>query len=112
MSGLLLVQVTPLQQCEASSLNNDCFNCDVVWLASGSCMPGVYAYQYTLTNPDGYSAVPVNVTVQIYEQVSPGTSHILSLDCVLCFHCVMHLVLSVLILDGCYGLWLGGVVML
>ncbi|KAL0019324.1 hypothetical protein WJX77_004058 [Trebouxia sp. C0004] len=63
-----LVQVTPLQQCEASSLNVDCFNCDVAWLASGSCMPGVYAYQYTLTNSDGYSAVPVTVTVQIYEQ--------------------------------------------
>ncbi len=66
------VQVTPLQQCEASSLNVDCFNCDVAWLATGSCMPGVYAYQYTLTNSEGYSAVPVNVTVQIYEQVSPG----------------------------------------
>ncbi|KAL0041497.1 hypothetical protein WJX79_005389 [Trebouxia sp. C0005] len=63
-----LVQVTPLQQCEASSSNIDCFNCDVAWLATGSCMPGVYAYQYTLTNSDGYSAVPVNVTVQIYEQ--------------------------------------------
>lgn len=33
-------------------------------------MPGVYSYQYTLTNTDGYSAVPVNVTVQIYEQVA------------------------------------------
>ena len=74
------VQVTPLQQCEASSLNVDCFNCDVAWLASGSCMPDVYSYQYTLTNSNGYSAVPVNVTVQIYEQVSPGTSHVPSLD--------------------------------
>lgn len=34
-------------------------------------MPGMYYYQYTLTNPDGYSAVPVNLTVQIYEQVCP-----------------------------------------
>ena len=32
-------------------------------------MPGVYYYQYTLTNADGHSAVPVNLTVQIYEQV-------------------------------------------
>ncbi len=77
---IVAAQVTPLQQCEASSLNVDCFNCDVAWLASGSCMPGVYAYQYTLTNSDGYSAVPVNVTVQIYEQVTPGTCHVLSLD--------------------------------
>ena len=74
------VQVTPLQQCAASSLNVDCFNCDVAWLATGSCMPGVYAYQYTLTNSEGYSAVPVNVTVQIYEQVCRRTSHVPSLD--------------------------------
>lgn len=68
-------------------------------------MPGVYAYQYTLTNSDGYSAVPVNVTVQIYEQVGPGTSHFPSLDyALLCCHCIMHLVLSVAILDGCYGI--------
>lgn len=32
-------------------------------------MPGLYAYQFTLTNNEGYSAVPLNVTVQIYEQV-------------------------------------------
>ena len=64
------MQVTPLQQCEAAYLNVDCFNCDVASLATGSCMPGQYVYQYTLTDADGYSAVPVNVTVQIYEQVS------------------------------------------
>lgn len=78
--GIADVQVTPLQQCEAPSLNVDCFNCDVAWLATGSCMPGVYAYQYALTNSEGYSAVPVNVTVQIYEQVCRRTSHVPSLD--------------------------------
>lgn len=63
------LQVTPIQQCEAASLNVDCFNCDVAYLLTGTCMPGLYAYQYTLTDSEGYSAVPVNVTVQIYEQV-------------------------------------------
>ena len=63
------VQVTPLQQCAASSLHVNCFNCDVAYLASGTCMPGLYSYQYTLTNAEGHSAVPVNVSVQIYEQV-------------------------------------------
>lgn len=63
------VQVSALQQCSASSLHVDCFNCDTTWLASGTCMPGVYYYQYTLTNADGHSAVPVNLTVQVYEQV-------------------------------------------
>lgn len=61
-----------MQQCEAASLNVDCFNCDVANLATGTCMPGQYLYQYTLTNSDAYSAVPVNVTVQIYEQVGVG----------------------------------------
>ena len=61
--------VTPLQQCAASSLHVNCFNCDVAYLASGTCMPGLYSYQYTLTNAEGHSAVPVNVSVQIYEQV-------------------------------------------
>ena len=64
-------QVATLQQCAPSSLHVDCFNCDVAWLATGTCMPGMYYYQYTLINPDGYSAVPVNLTVQIYEQVRP-----------------------------------------
>lgn len=63
------MQVAALQQCSATSLNVDCFNCDATWLASGNCMPGLYAYQFTLTNNEGYSAVPLNVTVQIYEQV-------------------------------------------
>lgn len=63
-----VVQVAALQQCSAASLHVDCFNCDATWLASGTCMPGVYYYQYTLTNTDGYSAVPVNLTVEILEQ--------------------------------------------
>ena len=63
------VQVSALQQCSASSLHVNCFNCDATWLGTGTCMPGVYYYQYTLTNADGHSAVPVNLTVQIYEQV-------------------------------------------
>ena len=69
------LQVTPLQQCEASSLHVDCFNCDVAFLATGTCMPGQYYYQYSLTNAEGHLAVPVNVTVQIYEQVDSFSVH-------------------------------------
>ena len=63
-------QVTAIQQCSQASLNVDCFNCDATYLATGDCLPGLYAYQFTLTNSEGYTAVPLNVTVQIYEQVS------------------------------------------
>ena len=68
----------------------------MAWLASGSCVPNVYTYQYTLTNSEGYSAVPVNVTVQIYEQVTNTTSHVLNFDscCVLIVLCTWSSVLQ------------------
>lgn len=59
-----------LPACAANDASGDCFECAASSLLLGACLPGLYAFNLTVTNSQGYTSPTIVLQVQIYELVS------------------------------------------
>ena len=60
-----------LPACAAADSSGDCFECAASSLLLGACLPGLYGFNLTVTNSQGYTSPSIVLQVQIYELVSP-----------------------------------------
>ena len=59
-----------LPACAAADTSGDCFECAASSLLLGACLPGLYGFNLTVTNSQGYTSPSIVLQVQIYERVS------------------------------------------
>ena len=65
------MQVVSVQQCSNDTVDVSCFECSIRFLLAGQCLPGLYTFNYTVTNSQGYTSQPLYLQVSVYEMVGP-----------------------------------------